>query len=310
MKTSKKFIAGISAFIVAVSSVAITVSAVNTDEVTGDLTVSVSTVDSVKAGEQFTVDVVISNVPETGIAGFEFAVKYDADSIDFVSISENTDMGGSANSKELELVSDLKDTMVNDGADYSCFDYYVNQETGKVACMWATGLENSEYWISEEGTLATITFTAKEDINVESVSLGIEPILDDGSVMFATADSEGNYSAYENLQVADPVEIQVDNSTASDTEPSETEPSDTTTSGEYGDSGDDNLLYGDVSCDGNVMGNDLLLLKKYVLGLDVTISEQGLKNADVSGDGTVMGNDLLMLKKFILGLIDSLGPAN
>lgn len=308
MKTSKKFIAGISAFIVAISSVAITVSAVNTDDVTGDLTVSVSTVESVKAGEQFTVDVMISNIPETGIAGFEFAVNYDADSVDFVSISENTDMSDTANSKELELVSDLKDTMVNDGADYSCFDYYVNQETGKIACMWATGLENSEYWINQEGTLATITFTAKEDINVDTVSVGIEPILDDGSVIFATADESGNYSSYENLQVGEAVQISVDNSTTSDTETSDTETSETTDG--PGTSGDDKLLYGDVNCDGHVMGNDLLMLKKHVLGLDVAITEQGMKNADVTGDGNVMGNDLLMLKKYVLGLIDTLGPNN
>lgn len=79
---------------------------------------------------------------------------------------------------------------------------------------------------------------------------------------------------------------------------------DTTVTSESGDNVP--TVLGDVNCDGDVMGNDLLLLKKYVLGLDVTIPEQGMINADVTGDGSVMGNDLLLLKKFILGIVDSL----
>lgn len=64
-------------------------------------------------------------------------------------------------------------------------------------------------------------------------------------------------------------------------------------------------LLGDVTCDGEVLGSDLLMLKKYVLGL-TTLEGQSLINADVSGDGNVMGNDLLILKKYVLGLIDTL----
>lgn len=67
----------------------------------------------------------------------------------------------------------------------------------------------------------------------------------------------------------------------------------------------DSILKGDVTCDGNVMGNDLLLLKKYVLGLS-ELSDKAMKNADINEDGNVMGNDLLSLKKFVLGLVESL----
>lgn len=65
----------------------------------------------------------------------------------------------------------------------------------------------------------------------------------------------------------------------------------------------DNTLLGDVNCDGDIKSNDLLLLKKYLLGLD-ELSEQALKNADVTTDGDVKSNDLLSLKKYLLGLID------
>jgi len=84
------------------------------------------------------------------------------------------------------------------------------------------------------------------------------------------------------------------------TTPTETtEETDNTTSITIGDS----ALIGDVNCDGNVKSNDLLLLKKYLLGLS-DVTEQGLKNADINHDGNVKSNDLLMLKKFLLGLIE------
>lgn len=67
----------------------------------------------------------------------------------------------------------------------------------------------------------------------------------------------------------------------------------------------DSILKGDVTCDGQVMGNDLLLLKKYVLGIS-SLSDKAMKNADINEDGNVMGNDLLSLKKFVLGLVESL----
>lgn len=68
---------------------------------------------------------------------------------------------------------------------------------------------------------------------------------------------------------------------------------------------DTKTLLGDVNCDGSVKSNDLLLLKKYLLGLD-DLSEQGFKNSDINGDGSVKSNDLLTLKKYLLGLIDEL----
>ncbi|MCD7800114.1 MAG: cellulase family glycosylhydrolase [Ruminococcus sp.] len=60
-------------------------------------------------------------------------------------------------------------------------------------------------------------------------------------------------------------------------------------------------LLGDVNCDGSVKSNDLLLLKKYLLGLD-DLDEQALLNADLNGDNDVKSNDLLSLKKQLLGL--------
>lgn len=81
----------------------------------------------------------------------------------------------------------------------------------------------------------------------------------------------------------------IDSTTTLDTETSQIEPP--------------NTLLGDVNCDGSVKSNDLLLLKKYLLGLD-DLSTQGIINADLNSDNDVKSNDLLTLKKYLLGLSD------
>ena len=63
----------------------------------------------------------------------------------------------------------------------------------------------------------------------------------------------------------------------------------------------DTILLGDVNCDKQVKSNDLLILKRYLLGLE-ELSTQSLKNSDLSQDGSVKSNDLLQLKKILLGL--------
>jgi oligoendopeptidase F len=57
---------------------------------------------------------------------------------------------------------------------------------------------------------------------------------------------------------------------------------------------------GDVNLDGNVDVTDLLALKKYLLGMEV--SNFNSTTADVNGDGTINVLDLLTLKKVLLGM--------
>lgn len=63
-----------------------------------------------------------------------------------------------------------------------------------------------------------------------------------------------------------------------------------------------NVVLGDVNGDGNVNSADLLLLKKYLLGLEEA-SSIAWNNADYNQDTNVNTLDLLMLKKFLLGLM-------
>lgn len=112
---------------------------------------------------------------------------------------------------------------------------------------------------------------------------------------------------YETLNVDDSVTVEFDGSTdeviSISTGDIVTTVTTITTSDNYGDSTNDKLL-GDVNLDGNIMGNDLLILKKHILGISEITNAQALINADINEDGQVMGNDLLMLKKHVLGLMD------
>jgi hypothetical protein len=338
MRTSKKMIAGVSAFIVAVSSIAMTVSAVDTES--SDFTVSVSVdKESVATDGQIELSVNLANVPDTGIAGFEFAVSFDSSALTLVSVEENADVVGTASAEEERLVPALADTMLNDGG-YSCFDYYVSDD--KIACMWATGLDDSSYWINTDGTVATFVFAVNEGTDADSVELGIVPIHDneDSEIVFAAADDSGNYYAYDSVNQGDNVVVEIsdDGTAGSDTEePDDTtaagedteEPDDTTegsgeeggevttTAGEDTDEPDDTTaakpttgsseggLKGDVNDSGDVNSVDLVLVKKYLLTM-IDGSALNLTNADVNNSGDVNSVDLLFIKKYLLTMIDSL----
>ena len=63
-------------------------------------------------------------------------------------------------------------------------------------------------------------------------------------------------------------------------------------------SAEEKTLPGDVNEDGNVNGLDLVRLRKYLNGWNVTIN---VKNSNVNGDSTVNGLDLVRLRKWLNG---------
>ena len=73
----------------------------------------------------------------------------------------------------------------------------------------------------------------------------------------------------------------------------------TTVDPNLGTSGD--YLAGDVNLDGKVSTADLLVMKKYLLGM-TTLTGQSLVNGDMNQDQKVTTADLLSLKKVLLGI--------
>lgn len=59
-------------------------------------------------------------------------------------------------------------------------------------------------------------------------------------------------------------------------------------------------LCGDVNCDGEVNGKDLIAIRKYVEN-GVELTEQGKENADVNDDGIVNKSDVEVLKQYLVG---------
>ncbi|MCQ2405483.1 MAG: dockerin type I repeat-containing protein, partial [Clostridia bacterium] len=64
-------------------------------------------------------------------------------------------------------------------------------------------------------------------------------------------------------------------------------------------------LYGDANDDGAVNMKDVLLMRKYMAEMPVTIS---FENSDVDVSGTVNMKDVLAVRKFLAEIIDKLGP--
>lgn len=61
-------------------------------------------------------------------------------------------------------------------------------------------------------------------------------------------------------------------------------------------------VFGDVNKDGKTNVVDLLVLKKYLLGL-LNPETESAYNFDVNGDSSIGSNDLLILKRYLLGLL-------
>ncbi len=70
-----------------------------------------------------------------------------------------------------------------------------------------------------------------------------------------------------------------------------------------------NVIYGDVTGDGNVYPNDATAVMRYFLGLENFDALQMLA-ADVTGDGNIYPNDATAILQYFLGLISSLEPSN
>ncbi len=107
-----------------------------------------------------------------------------------------------------------------------------------------------------------------------------------------------------------PVEIPTTEPTVEPTEPTATEPTEpTATEAEpvvepTEPTQDEPGFYGDANNDGDVNMKDVLLIRKYIAGMDVALIFQ---NADVNGDGFINMKDVLVVRKFMAGLIKTLG---
>ena len=237
------------------------------------ITIAAETKAVESAGKEFTVDISLAGVPSTGIAGLDFAIKYDASLMEVTGVTEGA--VSKTNDKQVEGFSSNLATNINNGA---------------VSVLWATGsVSDSSKWIKSDGVLLTLNCKALKDGDAKvDITKGVRK------------DAEGIDIAVEGLAVV--------NGTAkagtitigpkATTEPSPTtKPTETTAPG--------TTLLGDVDCDGKVDITDITTLAISLVDKK-PVSGQSAINADVDKDGSVALTDLARIKQFVSKVIDKL----
>lgn len=303
MKTNK-VIASALAFIMATTVAAGSVYAA------GDtVTISASTAEA-KAGESFSVNVMLSDIPATGIMGCEFALSYDASALTITGV----EAGAIADTGSDSASSDISGECPSFYADYSI--------DGTITLTWSTGLTDSSYWISEDGVFATITGTVNEGTADGTYPISITAISRDdltgtnSGIFVGYIDSDKKSVEYtavtEDGAVVVGSEITTTTTTTTTTKLTETttttttttKPTETTTGG-----GDvKGAVIGDVNLDGSVSLVDVVYLNKGLAG-SVKMNEQQNINAECVSDGKLSSLDATALLKFCVESIKTLPVA-
>ncbi len=241
----------------------------------GEFTVSVDSKEVV-AGETFDINLNLSNVPDLGVSGIDFSVKYDSSVVSVNSVTEGavSKTGASEN-------GDLAD---------SSLTYNINKDTSTIDFIWLTGL-GSDYYIKNDGVFVTLSVTVAENAsgttNLEIIPVSRNDISGSNNVIYATVGDEAEL-------VTPTVSSGVITISA---ESSETPV--TTTQTPVAD-----VNLGDANCDGIIDIRDITVVNQSIIKA-IELDEQGKLNSDVIADGKVDVADLGQLKKFVLGLVKS-----
>ncbi|MCD7959881.1 MAG: hypothetical protein LUF89_10530 [Ruminococcus sp.] len=316
---AKRTIAGVLAFTTLVAA------AVSIGASAADATVTLSASNEVvsAAGDSFTVEVSLTDIPSTKVNVLDFALTYDSSvlTISDVSIgdSANTDTSGDTTTTEVPV-----------------FD--ANILDGEIDVTWSTGL-TSDAWISTDGVILTITGTVNS-----GVADGTVTPIDFAAVSRETYDGSGeanssilvgyvygtDYAEYNVETESGSVTVGTSSSTTTTTTTDGGQGSTTTTTTQGGDTtissdgttasttkatttsttvtaSPDASLVGDVNLDGNVTLADVVVLNKVVAGA-VDLNGKAKANANCNGDelNSIDASDSLALLKFLVQLVDML----
>lgn len=237
----------------------------------------------VNPGENFSVDVDLSNVPSGGLTSIDFAISYDSSLIDISDVKLGT--VGDTGAKSAE--GDLGDTV---------FDWY--KKGDQIVIIWATGLTDSQYWVKSDGTFLTISGSAKANAT-EGGSSPLKGVAVDraaypgGSankdIVFSAVGSDNSVTDY-GAKFTDG-SISIGNPTGTTLSQPTSGPSEN----EWGNA--------DCSADGVKLADAVLVARVAANDKTATITDDGRANADVTHDGAIDSKDLTKLLKFLAGII-------
>ncbi|MBR4627696.1 MAG: hypothetical protein IKO47_08365 [Ruminococcus sp.] len=234
--------------------------------------------ESAKAGGEFTVKVSLADIPSTRIAGIDFAVKFDNTiiTIDSVKAGAITETGAGSSDPSASTSAPL-------------FDYTINNDEGTVGLLWNTMLDDSAYWIKDDGVFCTLTGKVAANA-ADGASTKIE------FIPFKRETRPGSGSANDAISIGYlDGEAQVEYTvTAKDGK---------VTVGE----GATVTMRGDANCDEQVNMADAVLIMQSISNPDkYSLSAKGEANGDVDGEKGITNKDALKIQQYKLNLIKEL----
>ncbi|MCM1227474.1 MAG: cohesin domain-containing protein [Clostridium sp.] len=282
MKT-KRLIAGIVSVVTlaAVSSSAIVSAA--------DFTASISSKE-VAAGDEFSLELNLANIPASGLNAIEFGISFDAALISI----DKVELGA--------LAKDLEESTSDGTALPPAFDTAVMD--GVVNVMYSIGTEDASNYIKGEGTFVTINGSVKADAKAGETKLEIVPIerAEEAGVTaanektyFATVAADGTVT--EHAPTCEPGIITIKGEVDPSDDPTEDKPTEATAAPVSVPTDADSIkdaVWGDVNEDGQVAVSDLVLLNQYLLKDETalnTVTAQGLVNANVDFNDEINQTD-------------------
>lgn len=252
-----------------------------------------------KAGEKFSVDISLANVPSTGIQCCDFAIKYDSSLVTIDSV-EAGELANTAAVKDDPSASML-----------SIFDSSISNDKGVTAIIWSTALEDSSYWMNGDGVFCTVKGTVAAGATGK-IPLEVVPASRDtytGSQVPNEVISVGYFNNKDVVRYG----VKTNNGTISiggeDTTTTTTKPIETTTTTTTTNGGNDKPtgLKGDVNLDGKVSLADAVLIMQALSNPDdYKLEGQRKLNADTNSDGGVSPSDALEIQLHDLGLPSAL----
>lgn len=229
------------------------------------------------AGESFSVNISISGVPDAGISGIEFAVRYDPSLITVTSVSDGSIIPVVSGSEEEKAVSSI--------------DSNIDSENSCVNIMW---ISYSGKYIENDGVFASISGTVNKGVS-GTAELEIVPVsrsknnkvyaaVGENAELFVPATVNGSVIVNSEITTAAAVTSYVTENSLTDNK---------------------NVFRGDSNCDGIIDILDVTLVARSIVKL-VDLNENQKANSDVITDKVIDVKDLGQLKKYLIKLIDKL----
>lgn len=280
----RKIVAGLAALTMLAAFSAQAVAAADAVTLTGeDVTVAAG-------GEAFKLEVEMTGVPADGVSVCEFALTYDPK---VITISD------------VEL-GDIAPSGVDDAEKWEGVTAFMTDMStaGLITVTYSSGLTDPGYRIKQDGVFLVVSGKAADDAK-EGDSTPVEIVgIDRAATEGSTEKNDGakvGYLAADGSGQATAVKYDVTTKAGSVTigEGTTTKPSE-------GEGDVKVTMYGDVTLDGNVKLDDVVLVNRYLLNLtdETEFGDQAHANGDVNADKAVDASDALNILCCVIDLIE------